>query len=68
MITFKLTKLTEFIQKDFPPEAGEEMKSLSKIWRSLIRKKLKLNYEELYAIGENVYIELNKFKNDVLSY
>lgn len=67
MLTFKLFRLVDFIQRDFPTEAALELISLNQTWHKIVRDRLHMKYDECWKLGEAVYQEITKYKQEIAS-
>ena len=65
MLTFKLWRLVDFIQKDFPTESAMEILTLNQIWQHLIQAKLAMRHDDLWRVGEAAYQEIHAYRAEV---
>ena len=65
MLTFKLWRLVDFIQKDFPTEAAIDILSLNQIWQHLIQAKLAMRHDDLWKVGEAAYLEIHAYRTEM---
>jgi hypothetical protein len=65
MLTFKLWRLVDFIQKDFPTEAAIDILSLNQIWQHIIQAKLAKRHDDLWKVGEAAYQEIHACRTEM---